>query len=213
MPHARYEYTSSDEILTKCKFRLQLAGVTTHDAELRLSMSAALGELPSRDMVEEKWVRDIPICEAPHKMIELPCGFVRFNEPNCILMKDVAGHCTYPRVRPGTVHGGKNWWRGCDIQISNGYIIFDSETTAVTVDIYALFVKLDEQTGKLVIPVSHTEAIISFMMFQYYETRGDRRAQFHYARWGRGKKSVKSKTNNPDVPDNQEIFIIRNSLN
>jgi len=211
MPYGRYSYSSSDEILTKCKFRLLLSGVTTHDAELRLSMSAALGELPSRDMVEEKWVRDIPICETPHKMIELPCGFVRFNEPNCILIKDAAGHCTYPRVRPGTVQGGKNWWRGCDIQIANGYIVFDSDTTAVTVDIYALFLKVNEN-GKLVIPDSHTEAIISFMLFQYYEARSDRRAQAHYARWCRGRASVKSKTNNPNVPENQEIFIIQTSL-
>lgn len=98
-----------------------------------------------------------------------------------------------------------------NIQLNNGYIYFDSDVTATEVDLYYLSVLLDENE-RVKIPKSHSVVLQEYILYQYYETRGDNRFLHHYGRWGRGKKQLKSRSVMPNNNEWEEIYLIMNSL-
>lgn len=213
MTYARYELITSDEVLTECKFMLGISNTTTYDASLRIYMKRALGEIPSFDLVEYK-TAILPICDEPHKMAKLPCGFVRFSEPNSISLTDEHNGCYYPRVVNNVMFRNRREsqdnWNG-DVQIANGYIYFDSNITASEVHIYYLSVLLDE-TDRPLIPQSHARTVQEFMMYQHRRTAGDNRWQENQLRWANGKRMLKGQSNTMDVPQKMEVFQVMNSL-
>lgn len=207
----RYEYTTSDQVLTTAKFKLGIEGTTVYDAALRIYMQEGLGELPSFDMTEYK-TETIEICDTPHKMAKLPCGFIRFVEPNCIRLRDSSGNCWFPRTTNNVMFpSNRNAWGHSDIQLNNGYIYFGSNITATEADVYFLSVLLDE-SGRAKIPVSHSRTVQEYMMAQWYETRGDNRFINHEAKWARGKRQLKAKSLMPNINEKEEIYLIWNSL-
>lgn len=205
----RYKYISSDQVLTTTKFKLGIEGTTSCDAALRIYMQEGLGMLPSFDLTEYKTCV-IPICDFKAK---LPCGFIRFVEPNGIRIDNDSKYgCYYPRTVNNVMFksdGRFACWG--NIQLNNGFIYFDSDISATEVHLYYLSVLLDEQ-GRLKIPQSHSPVIQEYLLYQYYETRGDNRYLNHYSRWVRGVKQVKSRSVMPNVNEWEEIHLIMNSL-
>ncbi len=212
MSYAKYAYTTSDKILTTSKMKLGIT-TTTMDAALRIYIQQALGEIPSLDLTEYK-TATLDICDEPHKMAKLPCGFIRFAEPNAIRFRDNnTGECHFPRTVNNVMfrHSGSYSCRG-DIQINNGYIYLDTGVTATEVDIYYLSVLLDEN-DRMKIPVSHARPIEEYLLYQVYETRGDmNKAVWHQGLWARGKRMVAAKSKLMNVNDKEEWFEISNSL-
>lgn len=211
MSFGKYSYTTSDQVLYGAKMKLGITN-TASDAVLRYYIQEAIKAIPSFDLTE---YRDcvLDICDTPHKMAKLPCGFIRFSEPNAIKIRNDERHGSYfPRTVNNVMfrHGNdnNNYWG--DIQIANGYIYFDSSITAEEVHVYYLSVLLDEN-DKLKIPESHARVIQEYLLYQHYETRNDNRYLNHMRRWKNGKDMLKGQSTQPDVNGKEEIYQIVNS--
>ncbi len=222
--YPRYEYTNSDKILGQAKTELGITS-TEHDFYLRESMLEAAREIPSFDMTEQK-VETIEICD--HKA-KLPCGFIRFNEPNCIRVYDEFGGCYYPRTinnvmfqhqRSNTVQTMSNGesttvdsWNWCNgIQLNNGYIYFSNDINATEAHVYFLSVLLDEN-DRPKMPLSHGRVIKAYMKYQWTDTFGDAsKAARYYSKWANGKKALKGQANMPNINEKEELFLIWNTL-